>query len=406
MDRKQAATRRIGLSLGADICWPIAYEQIVEGLGLDVAVERVPIEPFDLQKKIDYDVVIDRLTHWYGVRREWIKKALLLDDVYVFNNPWSVQSMEKQTTYCAMMRLGLHVPKTWLIPPKSYTDVPDLDRTLKSYAKLFDLERIGEEVGYPLFMKPYDGGGWIGVTKIDDAKELAQAYETSGNLVMHLQHGVVPYDAFVRCVGLGPQVRTVRYAPSAPLHDRYTMDMDWLDDADVRELEDITLTINAFFGWDFNSCESLRRDGTWYPIDFANPCPDSQVTSLHFHWPWLIKAKIRWSLFCAMSRRPMRLNLSWQDYFDVDPTLPYRERLVAYAKLARAHFDAPAFEAFCKHELKDLDAVAWDWFGTEACRNAIAKKVDALYPEHERKEFSELFWRRVQLWREQERQQR
>ncbi|MCB9919750.1 MAG: hypothetical protein H6832_15215 [Planctomycetes bacterium] len=398
-----STTRRIGLSLGADICWPIAYEHIVNQLGLDVAVDRVPIEPFDLEQPIDYDVVIDRLTHWYGVRREWIKKALLLDDVYVFNNPWSVQSMEKQTTYCAMMRLGLHVPKTWLIPPKSYKDVPDLERTLQSYAKLFDLPAIGERIGYPIFMKPYDGGGWVGVAKADDGEELAQAYDESGNLVMHLQRGIVPHDAFVRCIGLGPQVRYVRYAPSAPLHDRYTIDFDFLEPDDVKELEDITLTINAFFGWDFNSCESLRQDGTWYPIDFANPCPDSQVTSLHFHWPWLIKAKIRWSLFCAMTKRTMRLNLSWGEFFEVDPELPYRERLTAYAKIARKRFDADAFESFCKNELADLDAIAWDWFGTEDCHNAIRAKVTALYPEDEHDEFSELFWRRVQLWRERER---
>ncbi|MCA8968307.1 MAG: hypothetical protein KDC95_00935 [Planctomycetes bacterium] len=398
-----STTRRIGLSLGADICWPIAYEHIVNQLGLDVAIDRVPIEPFDLEQSIDYDVVIDRLTHWYGVRREWIKKALLLDDVYVFNNPWSVQSMEKQTTYCAMMRLGLHVPKTWLIPPKSYKDVPDLERTLQSYAKLFDLPAIGEQIGYPIFMKPYDGGGWVGVAKADDGEELAQAYDESGNLVMHLQRGIVPHDAFVRCIGLGPQVRYVRYAPSAPLHDRYTIDFDFLEPDDVKELEDITLTINAFFGWDFNSCESLRQDGTWYPIDFANPCPDSQVTSLHFHWPWLIKAKIRWSLFCAMTQRKMRLNLSWGEFFEVDPDLPYRERLTAYANIARKRFDADAFESFCKSELADLDSIAWDWFGTEDCHNAIRAKVAALYPEDEHDEFSELFWRRVQLWRERER---
>jgi hypothetical protein len=69
-------------------------------------------------------------------------------------------------------------------------------------------------------MKPYDGGGWVGVTKIDD-EALREAYEDSGTKLMHLQAGVIPYDRFVRCIGFGPQTRVVNYDPSAPLHDRY-----------------------------------------------------------------------------------------------------------------------------------------------------------------------------------------
>ena len=69
----------------------------------------------------------------------------------------------------------------------------------------------------------------------------------------------------------------------------------------------MTMTINSFFGWDFNSCEALRKEGVFYPIDFANPCPDSQVTSLHYHFPWVVKAKIRWSLFVAASMRTLDL---------------------------------------------------------------------------------------------------
>ncbi len=42
---------------------------------------------------------------------------------------------------------------------------------------------------------------------------------------MNLQKAVIPYDWFVRCIGLGPQTRKVNYDPSAPLHDRYTMDV-------------------------------------------------------------------------------------------------------------------------------------------------------------------------------------
>ena len=72
---------------------------------------------------------------------------------------------------------------------------------------------------------------------------------------MILQAAIVPHDRFVRCIGLGPQTRKVNYDPSAPLHDRYRMDIDFLDPNDQSIIDDMTLTINAFFGWDFNSCE-------------------------------------------------------------------------------------------------------------------------------------------------------
>ena len=175
-------TVNIGLSLGADICWPICYENLLKELELDldlngdrikVASERVSIEPFSLKKPVKYDVVIDRLTHWYSTSREWIKKAILLDDLYVYNNPWSLQSNEKHTSYAAMMKLGLPVPETWMLPPKSYDLTDDLDATLRQYARMFSLEEIGNKIGYPFFMKPYHGGGWKGVTKIDNLDDLA-----------------------------------------------------------------------------------------------------------------------------------------------------------------------------------------------------------------------------------------
>jgi hypothetical protein len=162
-------------------------------------------------------------------------------------------------------------------------------------------------------------------------------------------------------------------------------------------LEDMTLTINAFFGWDFNSCESLRRDGTWYPIDFANACPDSQVTSLHFHFPWLIKANLRWSVFCAATRRKMRANLDWQPFFDIAAKdLGPRERLAAYAALARERFESERFEEFCATHLAHLDEVADEFFGSDIARDAVLQKVTALFPEHEIESFTELFWQRIQ----------
>jgi hypothetical protein len=403
-------TRRIGLSLGADLCWPTCFERILDRLDLTIDVggekvrfetERVTIEPFDLCQPCRYDVVLDRLTYWYNTSREWIKKAIVLNDVYVLNNPWTLQSMEKHTTYCAMMRLGMHVPDTWMVPPKEYEGFPDLEPTLRRYARMFDLGELGRSLGYPMYMKPYAGGGWVGISRIENAEALRAAYEQSGVRLMHLQASIENHELFVRCVGIGPQVRYVVYDPSAPLHDRYTMKA--VPAADLDTLRKITLTINSFFGWDFNSAEILRKEGVYHPIDFANACPDSQVTSLHYHFPWLVKSKLRWAIFCAATKRRFRHSLDWPRYFAIaDSDRSFDEKLAAYGVIAEEHFDSERFEEFCAEHLAELDAIAHDFFGSEECRDIIRDKVKVLYPAHEVDEFCDLFVGRIQRWRDEE----
>jgi len=406
-------TRKIGLSLGADICWPICFEEIVrrldvtvpvDGDSVDFSVKRVVIEPFSLRQKCEYDVLLDRVTHWYHTSREWIKKSILMDDLYVLNNPWSLQSMEKHTSYAAMMKLGLKVPETWLLPPKEYgDDTADLQPTLNRYARFFDLGEVGKSVGYPMFMKPYDGGAWVGVSRIDDEEGLRKAYEESGTRLMHVQKAVEDFDLFIRCVGVGPQINPIPYAPDKPLHERYQVEFDYLKTDEWQELRDMTMTINSFFGWDFNSCEALRADGEFFPIDFANACPDSQVTSLHYHFPWLIKAKVRWALFCAAYGRKKSRNLKWDSYYDIaNSERSYREKLSEYAKLADEGFETDRFQEFCAKHLSHLDEVALEFFESDVAKAAIREKVESLFPEHEHEEFTEHFWGMIQFWRKTE----
>ena len=402
-------TRRIGLSLGADICWPLCFEHLMKKLDLKIPhegdtikfeVERVTIEPFDLRQPCNYDVVVDRLTHWLHTSREWIKKSILMNDLYVFNNPWSIQANEKHTSYCAMMHLGMPIPETWMLPPKSYEPLPDVKPTLRRYAKLFDIGKIGEKIGWPMFLKPYDGGGWRAVTRVTDPKSAWKAYEESGKAVMHAQQSIEGFERFVRCIGFGPQTRCVLYNPDAPLHDRYTMERDFITKAEDEHLRKITLTINAFFGWEFNSCEALRKQGTWYPIDFANPCPDSQVTSLHFHFPWLVKSYLRWTLFCATTKRKMRRTLDWEPFYKVAALdLSYEEKLDRYAAIADERFETARFEEWCSKHLGHLDEVTSEFFATPDAKEAVRQKTAALFPPHEVEKFTELFWQRIQSWR-------
>lgn len=396
-----AVTRHIGLSLGADICWPLAFEQILQDsklalrLGRDTVrftCERVPLQPFLLERGCQYDVVVDRLTHWFRLQREWIKKAVLMDGLYVYNNPWSVQSYEKHSSYCAMAALGMPIPRTAMLPQKSYDQVDDLDHTLQNYARLFDLGPIGDEVGYPAFLKPYDGGGWRGVSKVDDHEQLTKAYDESGSDLMHLQAAVKDFDLFVRAVGIGPQVRVMKYDPAAPLHERYTTERDFVGEAERQVVVDTCLTINTFFGWDFNSCEMLRREGVFHPIDFANPCPDSQVNSIHYHWPWYVVSNLKWALFNAAKNRPMRKTLDFEPYYRIAAEdRSYQEKLRAYAEIARERLSADEFTAFDAEHFGPLEEAAWAWFRSERCRDAIRQKVAQLYPAHEVDEFTGRF---------------
>lgn len=408
------SVRKIGLSLGADLCWPIFYEDILANLSpviqiggeqITFEVERVTIVPFDLAQPVKYDVLLDRLTPWYHTSREWIKKAIVQNDLYVLNNTFTLQSMEKHTSYAAMLRLGMPVPRTILLPPKEYATQPDLEMTLTSYARMFDLRKIGEDMGFPCYLKPYDGGGWRGVSRIDNADELVDAYDASGTEIMHLQEAVEPFDLFVRVLGVGPQTNVIRYDPGSPLHDRYKVDFGFVDDDERSLLEDMALTINSFFGWDFNSVEALRRDGIFHPIDFANANPDSQVTSLHFHIPWLVKAKVRWSLYCAATQRRMRHHVDWTPFFLIaDSAMPYRDKLRAYADIAEDRYETRRFEEFCDRHIGDLDEVALAYFATDRAKEAVRRKVMVLFPPEEVERFTEHFWGLVQFWRATERE--
>src|SRR3954467_9843155 len=220
----------IGLLLGTEDDWPRAYEALLRRLGVVTGPDgrthratsvRVTIEPFNLRYRPRHDLVIDRLAYWYYHPREWLKKVALMDDVYLLNSPFTFQSMEKHAAYCAMIRLGLKVPDTVLVPFKNPLDNARWAYTAARYNRPFDLDAIADKIGYPLFMKPYDGGAWRGVSQIPDPDQLPAAYDQSGEMLMHLQKAVDGYDVFARSLSIGAETMVMRFRPDKPMHLRY-----------------------------------------------------------------------------------------------------------------------------------------------------------------------------------------
>jgi len=399
----------IGLLLGTEDDWPRAYEALLRRLGAVTAADgrkhrtrsvRVTIEPFNLRDRPQHDLVIDRLAYWYYHPREWLKKIALMDDVYLLNSPFTFQSMEKHAAYCAMMRLGLKVPETVLVPFKNPLDNSRYAYTSQRYNQPFDLDALAESVGYPMYMKPYDGGAWVGVSKIRNSDELHAAYDASGERLMHLQASVEGYDAFARSLTIGPETMVMKFRPELPMHERYAVEHDFLSPAVGDEVVTISRLVNAFFRWEFNSCESLIRGSEVHPIDYANACPDVAVTSLHYYFPWAMSALLRWTTYCVVTGRRPRLDTDTAAYFAIgdDPSLSYAEKLGRYRQLTDDYFEIERYQDFCATQLAVVDEIVFDWVSSPEFTTLLDETVRATYPAHEQEKFLAHFRGLIDAW--------
>jgi hypothetical protein len=253
------------------------------------------------------------------------------------------------------------------------------------YNAPFDLHEIGELVGYPLYMKPFDGGQWVGVTRIASPEELQARYDESGERLMHLQAAVDGFDVFVRSLSIGAETMSMHFDPDAPMHERYSVQHDFLTAEVGREVVTISRLVNAFFRWEFNSCETLVKGDDVHPIDYANASPDVALTSLHYYFPWAIKTLVKWCAFCIATDRRMRISQNTREYFSIGDRddLSYEEKLEEYRKLADAFLQVAEYDEFCTKQLGRLDEIAVEYFGGPEFDRLLVDTVAATFPAHE-----------------------
>jgi hypothetical protein len=292
------------------------------------------------------------------------------------------------------------VPETVLVPYKNPIVNARYAYTAARYNQPFDLDKIAESVGYPMFMKPYDGGAWVGVSRVRNSAELHKAYDESGERLMHLQASVENFDAFARSLSIGAETMVMRFRPDEPMHDRYAVQHSFLSPEAGSEVTTISKLVNAFFRWEFNSCETLVSGREVYPIDYANACPDVALTSLHYYFPWAMKALVKWTVFALVTGRRARLDLETDRYFAIagEPGMSYGEKLGEYRKLADAYFDTERYQDFCATSLARLDQLVLDWITGPDFDQLLVRTVQAVYPEHEHDQFIAHLRGLLHLW--------
>lgn len=305
--------KKIGILFGQERSFPMAFIERINSKGIeDISAEPVRIDKAFQGEPSGYSVIVDRISQDVPFYRTWLKNAALTGTA-VINNPFWWSADEKYFNNCLMTRIGIPVPKTAILPSH---DLPEdtKDESFSNLAYPLDWDSIFEYVGFPAYMKPFAGGGWKNVYKLHNKEELFQKHGETGQLVMLLQEEIV-FEEYYRCYCIGNKyVRIMSYEPRNPYHLRYAADFKPSAER-LKQMEEIVLRINTYLGYDFNTVELAVRDGVPYAIDFCNPAPDAERTSVgEENFEWVVETAANYAIERALAQDDHRDNLTWGEY--------------------------------------------------------------------------------------------
>jgi hypothetical protein len=276
--------QKIGLLCGREYSFPPAFIARVNQLGKKegVAAEFVKLGGTKLNEPAQYRVIVDRISHEIDYYRGFLKHAVL-QGTYVINNPFWWTADDKYFNYSVAAKLGVAIPKTVLLPQKGYPANVDItSESLHNLEYPIRWDDLLDFVGRPAILKPFSGGGWKHVYKVNNREELLAAYDQTSPVCMTLQE-FIDFDQYVRCFTFGKMdVLPVHYDPK---ERRYVIDHQYLSaELGARIVKDAQ-TINQALGYEMNTIEFAVKNGVPYAIDFLNPAPDferDRITEFYF----------------------------------------------------------------------------------------------------------------------------
>jgi hypothetical protein len=281
-----AAVKKIGIIFGMESTFPPALVEKINSFNdPGVQAELARVGEVRMAEASPYDVIIDRISHDIPFYRGYLKNAALSGSI-IINNPFWWSADDKFFNFALGTKLGVAIPKTVLLPHKHHPP-GTTERSMRNLEYPLPWDSIFEYVGFPAFLKPFDGGGWRDVYKVNSPEELFHAYNQTRDLCMTLQTAV-KFKEYFRCYCVGQEkVHIMPYDPGAPFHERYIKNPPPFSSSLLERVERDCLTLCRALGYDLNTVEFACEDGIPYAIDFMNPAPDADVHSVgqtNFDW--------------------------------------------------------------------------------------------------------------------------
>ena len=305
--------KKIGILHGKERSFPNAFVDRINSKNPDgIIAESVSISKVVQGEPSGYAVIVDRISQDVPFYRAFLKNAAI-SGTAVINNPFWWSADEKFFNNALATKIGVPVPKTVILPSRNLP----ADTSDESFANLafpLDWEGIFNYVGFPAYMKPFAGGGWKNVYKLDSMEDFFDKHGKTGELVMLLQEEIV-FDEYYRCYCIGDQhVRIMPYEPRNPHHLRYVSDFKPSPER-YQLMEEIVLRLNKFLGYDFNTVELALRNGVPYAIDFCNPAPDAEKNSVgEENFEWVVETSANYAIERAQNSKEGSDNLTWGEY--------------------------------------------------------------------------------------------
>ena len=306
--------KKIGILFGQETTFPPAFVERVNSKNeKGITAEFVKIDKVVQGEASGYDVIIDRISQDVPFYRAFLKNAAL-NGTAVINNPFWWSADEKFFNNALMTKLDVAVPKTVLLPSNQHPD----DTNANSFRNLdypLNWDAMFSYVGFPAYFKPFAGGGWKNVYRLESPDDFFKAYNETGQLVMMLQEEI-KFTEYFRCYCLDRKdVHIMRYDPKQPHHLRYVRNPKPIEKPLMDKLLHAVLTINNALGYDFNTVELAIRDGIPYAIDFCNPAPDADKISVgEENFDWIVEAAANMAIRRAKEHKAGQNNLTWGNF--------------------------------------------------------------------------------------------
>jgi hypothetical protein len=298
--------------------FPGALVERINAMGhADIKAEFVEVGGVKMAEPSGYAVIVDRISHDIPFYRGYLKNARLTGTA-VINNPFWWSADDKFFNYALAHKLGVAVPRTVLLPHKRFPE-GTTERSMRNLQFPLDWDGIFEYVGFPAFLKPFDGGGWRDVYHVHNREEFFYAYDQSRDLCMTLQ-AAVKFNEYFRCYVVGQEkVHIMPYDPRRPHHERYIQDPPAYDRKLIARVEKDALTLCRALGYDLNTVEFAVEDGVPYAIDFMNPAPDADLHSVgRANFDWIVDAVAELAVKKAQ-QKPQESGFLWSAFLGGEP---------------------------------------------------------------------------------------